>query len=107
MTTTYLEEIRNAKARTNEAKAQLWESLLERGAILTFEGAGGAVITAGPNHTATGTGPAFSLYREQGDTKWRGSWEGSAWGIALRIVDHVGRKAPIKISQGRAPVRAL
>lgn len=90
-----------AAARTNEARAVLWEKALNAGLILTFRTNDGAVLTAGPNHTATGTGPAFSVYREQGEYRWRGAWEGDAYQMAHRIVSHVGRKSPVRVVQGR------
>jgi hypothetical protein len=90
-----------AVQNNQDAKARLWRALLERGCILTFEGAQGAVVTAGPNRTATGTGPAFSLYRDGGAQRWRGAWFGSAWATALLIVEHAGRKRPVRIVERR------
>lgn len=84
-------EVRNSL----DAKAQLWAELLRRGVILTFEAPDGAVVTAGPHITAVPTeAPRYSCYREGGGSRWRGQWEGSAWAIALHIVENVGRRRP-------------
>lgn len=80
-----------------DAKAALWERVLLDGGIMTFHCADGAVLTAGPNRTATGTGPAFSCYRESGSPQWRGSWFGGARAVALRIVQHAGRLSPVAV----------
>jgi hypothetical protein len=82
---------------TNDARALLWRDLLDRGLILSFRVAGGAIVTAGPHHEATGR-IRWSMYREEGDPKWRGSWIGSSWSIALLIVEHAGRKRPYKVA---------
>lgn len=94
----FYDDIQAAKDLTNTARARLWLSLLARGAILTFRGNDGSVITAGPHQTATGVPPHFSLYREGGGLKYRGAWFESVWAIALRIIENVGRRAPVRIA---------
>lgn len=87
-----------ASRATNELRALLWTDCLELGVIMTFRGAGGAVITVGPNKTAVPSRERFALYREEGDRRWRGAWFfSSARDAALHIIEHVGRARPQKV----------
>lgn len=88
----------DASRATKEARAQLWKRALEAGAILSFNAAGGAVVTVGPDIKAIG--PAgFAGHRYGGDTRWRGSVEcRSAWALALWTVENVGRVRPFRIA---------
>lgn len=89
----------SAARNTLDARAQLWCALLKRGCILTFRAGDGAILTAGPHQTAVdgGGAPKFALYRERGDPRRRGEWVESAWSLALRITDNVGRVRPITV----------
>lgn len=87
-----------ASRATNDLRVLLWTDVLELGVILTFRGAGGSVITVGPNKTAVPTRERFALYREEGDKRWRESvYFASARAAAFRIIEHVGRARPYKV----------
>ncbi len=86
-----------ASRATNDARALLWRDLLEQGIIMHFIGAGGATVTCGPHITATG-GSQFSAYRDGGDSRWRGVHIGSAWSVALFLIDNIGRARPYKVT---------
>lgn len=87
-----------ASRATNDLRVLLWTDCLEKGVILSFRGAGGAIITVGPNKTAVPSRERFALYRDEGDRRWRGSWFFStARSAALHIIEHVGRARPYKV----------
>lgn len=86
-----------ASRATQEVRAQLWRDCVEQGAILHFNAAGGAVVTCGPHILATGE-RMFSAYRDGGDRRWRGSVIGSAWTVALFVIENVGRARPFKVT---------
>jgi hypothetical protein len=73
--------------------ARMHQVLLEQRCVMTFKANDGATITAGPYSTAVSTERGgFALFRYGG--KFAGEYHDNARGIALRIVDNVGRKRP-------------
>ena len=92
-----------AVQNTLDAKAQLWCSLLKRGHILHFRAPDGEPIVAGPLHRADGS-ISYGA-RRYGRSRWAwprspaGDHEGSAWGAALWIIDHVGRVRPYRVAR--------
>ena len=96
-----IDRITQATVRSNEARALLWRDLLQEGLIMFFRAPGGAVITVGPNKTATGDGPRFALYRDGGDRRFRGaSFCTTPWAMAMEIIDNVGRARPYRVTNG-------
>lgn len=85
-----------ASQATNDARARLWRDLLQMGAILHFRCPNGETVTAGPHVVAVGPA-SFSAYRD-GTSRWCGFHIGSAWGVALFILEHVGRARPFRVS---------
>lgn len=85
-----------------DAKARLWCDLLGRGCILRFRAPDGEEIVAGPLPLAVGGG----LYgaRRYGKSRWSwprspcGEHEGSAWAVALWVIDNVGRVRPYSVT---------
>lgn len=104
LTRTNISEVIHGSQARADIRARLWADALELGAILSFNGAGGAVIVAGPDIRAVPSQggiariQGFAMHRYGGDAIWRGSWESrSAWETALRVVEHVGRVRPFRI----------
>lgn len=91
------DEAASGKRATNEARALLWRSMLDRGCTLTFKANDGGIITAGPYQSAVPERRReYAMFRYGGHMARE--HHDSAWGIALRIVENVGRKKPIKSS---------
>lgn len=97
LTRNNIDAIIHASQARADIRARLWADALDLGAILSFNGAGGAVIVAGPNIVSVGP-HGFAMHRYGGDTIWRGSWTSrTSWGTAIRIIEHVGRVRPFRV----------
>jgi hypothetical protein len=84
----------DASRATLDNRAQLWKKAMEMGGILQFRVAGD-VVTCGPYQTATGA-PGYLAIR-YGKGRFAGEFQGrSAWGVALWVLEHVGRARPFK-----------
>lgn len=73
-------------------RARLWAAAMEAGMVLQFK-VDGDVITCGPNQMAIG--PSEFMTIRYGKSRFAGEYESrSAWDVALRVVQHTGRKRP-------------